>query len=126
MPWSRFCSLLSAVFSSTCCLDSLNEFSGGFIVCFMALLFVMNLVYLIALQSGMIHPAAVGPLVLDAPGIFVSSLVTFLGTMVLVYSFIYRKNNHFDLDIFYPLLCPRRDDVWHGMHLQCACDADSS
>jgi len=72
----------------------------SFIVCFMGLLFVMNLVYLIALKNGMIHPAAVGPIVLDAPGIFVSSLVTFLGTMVLVYSFIYRKNNHFDSTFF--------------------------
>ncbi|PWR72275.1 complex I subunit 5 family protein [Methanospirillum lacunae] len=72
----------------------------SFIVCFMALLFVMNLLYLIALQSGRIDPAAVGPIVLDAPGIFISTLVAFLGTMVLVYSFLYRKNNHFDSTFF--------------------------
>ena len=72
----------------------------SFIVCFMALLLVMNLLYLIALQSGMIDPAAVGPIVLDAPGIFISCLVAFLGTMVFVYSFLYRKNNHFDSTFF--------------------------
>jgi len=77
-----------------------EKIQRSFIVCFMGLLCVMNLLYLIALQNGTIQPAAAGPLVLDAPGIFISCLVTFLGTLILVYSFIYRKNNHFDSTFF--------------------------
>lgn len=77
-----------------------ERFQRSLIVCFMALLFAMNLAYLIALQGRMISPAAVGAIVLDAPGAFISCLVAFLGMLVLVYSLIYRENNRFDATFF--------------------------
>lgn len=77
-----------------------EKFLRGFIAGFMALLFVLDLAYILLLQSGTISPAAVGPIVLDAPGAFISCLVAFLGMLVLVYSPAYRKGSHVDTTFF--------------------------
>jgi len=71
-----------------------------FIVACMLLLLTLDLVYLFALQNQVIQPASLGPLVLDAPGIYICCLVAFLGTLVMVYSFIYRVRNQFDSTFF--------------------------
>lgn len=77
-----------------------EKIQRGLIIGLMAFLLVMNLAYFIALEGGMVSPAAVGPIVLDAPGAFISCLVAFLGVLVLVYSLIYRRDNHFDATFF--------------------------
>lgn len=77
-----------------------EKIQRSFIIGFMLLLFVMNLLYLIALQTGTIQPVSLGPIVLDAPGMFISCLITFLGTLVLCYSFIYRDKYHYDATFF--------------------------
>ena len=72
----------------------------GFISGLMGLLLVVNLGYLLALQQGFIPEISLGPLVLDAPGMFISCLVSFIGSLVLCYSYIYRDKNHFDCTFF--------------------------
>lgn len=71
-----------------------------FILGCMVILFILDLSYLIALLSGLVEEVSLGPIVLDAAGMFISSLVTFLGTLVLCYSFIYRKKTEFDATFF--------------------------
>jgi formate hydrogenlyase subunit 3/multisubunit Na+/H+ antiporter MnhD subunit len=71
-----------------------------FIVAFAALLFVFNASYFVALQSGAMTTATYGFLVLDAPGIFISTLVAFIGTLVVFYSFVYKDRTHYDNTYF--------------------------
>ena len=42
-----------------------------FLVVFSALLFIFNVIYFIALENGMTGPLAYGPILLDAPGMFI-------------------------------------------------------
>lgn len=72
----------------------------AFILGCMFILFILDLSYLLALLYGITTEVSLGPIVLDAPGMFISSLVTFLGTLVLCYSFIYRKKTEFDATFF--------------------------
>jgi formate hydrogenlyase subunit 3/multisubunit Na+/H+ antiporter MnhD subunit len=71
-----------------------------FIVAFAALLFVFNASYFVALQSGALAPITYGFIVLDAPGIFISALVAFIGTLVVFYSFVYKDRTHYDNTYF--------------------------
>lgn len=71
-----------------------------FILSFMSLILAMNLGYLIALQKGIIQTASIGPIVLDAPGIFVSCLIAFLSTLIFSYSFIYKDKYQYDSTYF--------------------------
>ena len=71
-----------------------------FILSCMVALFIVDLGYLLALLNGLIDEISLGPIVLDAAGMFISTLVTFLGTLVLCYSFIYRKKTEFDATFF--------------------------
>ena len=72
----------------------------AFILGCMVLLFILDFSYLICLLSGLVQVISLGPIVLDASGMFISTLVTFLGTLVLCYSFIYRKKTEFDATFF--------------------------
>lgn len=71
-----------------------------FILGFMFFIFAMNIAYLIALQKGIIQAASIGPIILDAPGIFISCLITFIGTLILSYSFIYKDKYQYDSTFF--------------------------
>ncbi|HWQ68210.1 MAG TPA: proton-conducting transporter membrane subunit [Methanospirillum sp.] len=72
----------------------------AFILGCMFILFILDFSYLIALLYGMTEVVSLGPIVLDASGMFIASLVTFLGTLVLCYSFIFRKKTEFDSTFF--------------------------
>lgn len=71
-----------------------------FLVTFAAFLFIVNVAYFMALQAGDIAPQTYGPIVLDAPGIFICSLVAFVGTLVIFYSFVYKDKTHYDNTYF--------------------------
>lgn len=71
-----------------------------FIVAFAALLFVFNASYLVALVNGALKPLTYGFIVLDAPGIFIGTLVAFIGTLVVFYSFVYKDKTHYDNTYF--------------------------
>ncbi|HTY91634.1 MAG TPA: proton-conducting transporter membrane subunit [Methanocella sp.] len=71
-----------------------------FIVAGAALLFVLNASYLVALQRGILSPYSYGFIVLDAPGIFIGTLVAFIGTLVVFYSFVYKDRTHYDNTYF--------------------------
>jgi formate hydrogenlyase subunit 3/multisubunit Na+/H+ antiporter MnhD subunit len=72
----------------------------AFILCCMFLLFFLNFSYLLSLLYFDGAVASLGPIVLDASGMFLATLVTFLGTLVLSHSFIYRKKTDFDATFF--------------------------
>ncbi|MCL2460126.1 MAG: oxidoreductase, partial [Euryarchaeota archaeon] len=72
----------------------------AFILCCMFFLFFLNFSYLLSLLYFGGKVAFFGPIVLDAPGMFIATLVTFLGTLVLLHSFIYRKKTDFDATFF--------------------------
>ncbi|MCL2460931.1 MAG: oxidoreductase, partial [Euryarchaeota archaeon] len=72
----------------------------AFILCCMFFLFFLNFSYLLSLLYFGGEVAFLGPIVLDAPGMFIATLVTFLGTLVLLHSFIYRKKTDFDATFF--------------------------
>jgi len=72
----------------------------AFILCCMFLLFILNLSYLVSLLYGQGQIASLGPIVLDASGMFLATLVTFLGTLILWHSFIYRNKTDFDATFF--------------------------
>ena len=72
----------------------------AFILCCMFFLFFLNFSYLLSLLYFGGEIAFLGPIVLDAPGMFLATLVTFLGTLVLLHSFIYRKKTDFDATFF--------------------------
>ncbi|HUL61765.1 MAG TPA: oxidoreductase, partial [Methanocella sp.] len=80
--------------------DRFKEFFEPFVVGFSALLFGGELVYLLALQSGDIRPLAFGFIVLDAPGMLITCLVSFLGTLVLFYSYAYKDKSQYDSTYF--------------------------
>lgn len=71
-----------------------------FLMGFAVVLFVLNVSYFMALQMNIIHPLSYGPVVLDAPGIFISCLVTFIGSLVIFYSFVYKDKTHYDNTYF--------------------------
>lgn len=71
-----------------------------FIVAFAALLFVFNASYFVALREGILGPVTYGFMVLDAPGIFIGTLVAFIGTLVVFYSFVYKDRTHYDNTYF--------------------------
>jgi len=71
-----------------------------FLVSFAAFLFVMNASYFMALQAGIIKAMTYGPIVMDGPGIFICSLVAFIGTLVIFYSFVYKDKTHYDSTYF--------------------------
>ena len=48
----------------------------------------------------MIKPLAYGPILLDAPGMFICCLITFIGTLVIFYSFVYKDEQHYDKTYF--------------------------
>jgi formate hydrogenlyase subunit 3/multisubunit Na+/H+ antiporter MnhD subunit len=61
-----------------------------FVIGFSTFLFLAELAYLLLLQSGTIaRPLAYGFIVLDAPGMLITCLVSFMGTLALFYSFAY-------------------------------------
>ena len=72
----------------------------AFILCCMFLLFVLNLSYLLSILYGEGEIASLGPITLDASGMFLATLITFLGTLILWHSFIYRKKTDFDATFF--------------------------
>ncbi len=71
-----------------------------FLVAFSALLFILDAVFLVGLQTGALSPLSYGFIVLDAPGIFICSLVAFIGTLVIFYSFVYKDVKHYDNTYF--------------------------
>jgi formate hydrogenlyase subunit 3/multisubunit Na+/H+ antiporter MnhD subunit len=73
-----------------------------FVVGFSAFLFIVELAYLLLLQSGSIaRPLAYGFIVLDAPGVVIACLVSFMGTLALFYSFAYKdKGANYDSTYF--------------------------
>ena len=82
-------------------LDKYSEkLQDVFLVVFSAFLFVFNVSYFIALENGMTKPLAYGPILLDAPGMFICCLVTFIGTLVIFYSFVYKDKTHYDNTYF--------------------------
>ena len=91
--------MLGAVFMIF--LDKYSEkLQDIFLVAFSAFLFIFNVSYLIALMNGWTKPLAYGPILLDAPGMFISCLITFIGTLVIFYSFVYKDKNHYDNTYF--------------------------
>jgi|AGTN01.3.fsa_nt_gi Formate hydrogenlyase subunit 3/Multisubunit Na+/H+ antiporter, MnhD subunit len=63
-----------------------------FIIGYSALVFILELAYLLLLQSGTIsEPLAYDFIVLDAPGMLITCMVGFLGTLALFYSFAYKN-----------------------------------
>jgi formate hydrogenlyase subunit 3/multisubunit Na+/H+ antiporter MnhD subunit len=71
-----------------------------FLVAFSAFLFVLNASYFILLENGSIKPLGYGPILLDAPGIFICCLVTFIGTLVIFYSLAHKGRTHYDNTYF--------------------------
>lgn len=71
-----------------------------FLVAYSILLFIVNVIILLMLQYGIIRPLAFGPLYLDGPGMLISSLVSFLGALVIFYSFVYKDKTHYDNTYF--------------------------
>jgi formate hydrogenlyase subunit 3/multisubunit Na+/H+ antiporter MnhD subunit len=81
--------------------DRFKQFFEPFIVGYSAFLFIIELAYLLMLQSGAISkPLAYGFIVLDAPGMVISCLVSFLGTLVMFYSFTYKDRTTYDSTYF--------------------------
>ena len=81
--------------------DRFKTYFEPFIVGYSALLFILDLAYLLMLQSGKIsEPLAYGFIVLDAPGMLISCLVSFLGTLVMFYSFTYKDRATYDSTYF--------------------------
>jgi formate hydrogenlyase subunit 3/multisubunit Na+/H+ antiporter MnhD subunit len=71
-----------------------------FLVAFAALLFILDAIYFVGLQTGALKPQSYGFIVLDAPGIFICTLVAFIGTLVIFYSFVYKDVAHYDNTYF--------------------------
>jgi formate hydrogenlyase subunit 3/multisubunit Na+/H+ antiporter MnhD subunit len=71
-----------------------------FLVAFSALLFILDSAYFICLQTGALKPQSYGVILLDAPGIFICTLVAFIGTLVIFYSFVYKDEKHYDNTYF--------------------------
>ena len=71
-----------------------------FLVGFAALIFVLNAAYFMALEAGITKPITYGFIVMDAPGIFISCLVAFIGMLVIFYSFVYKDKTHYDNTYF--------------------------
>ncbi|HEY3272431.1 MAG TPA: proton-conducting transporter membrane subunit [Methanocella sp.] len=81
--------------------ERFKDYFEPFIVGYSALLFIFDLAYLLMLQSGKIsEPLAYGFIVLDAPGMLISCLVSFLGTLVMFYSFTYKDRATYDSTYF--------------------------
>jgi formate hydrogenlyase subunit 3/multisubunit Na+/H+ antiporter MnhD subunit len=81
--------------------DRFKTYFEPFIVGYSALLFILDLAYLLMLQSGKIaEPLAYGFIVLDAPGMVITSLISFLGTLVMFYSFTYKDVKTYDSTYF--------------------------
>jgi formate hydrogenlyase subunit 3/multisubunit Na+/H+ antiporter MnhD subunit len=79
-----------------------DRFSRHFDVLVMgysAFLFAVDVGYLLLLQGGM-EPLAFGLIVLDPPGMVITALVSFLGTLVMFYSFVYKDRKHYDSTYF--------------------------
>jgi formate hydrogenlyase subunit 3/multisubunit Na+/H+ antiporter MnhD subunit len=71
-----------------------------FLIAFSILLFIVNAGYLIMLQRGVTSPLAYGPILLDAPGMVISSLICFIGVIIIYYSFAYKDKKHYDNTYF--------------------------
>jgi len=71
-----------------------------FLVAYSALIFLVDVAYLAMLQSGALKPQAYGFIVLDAPGIVISILIAFIGTLAIFYSFVYKDSKHYDNTYF--------------------------
>ena len=71
-----------------------------FLMAFTAFLFLMNAAYFIALERGFIQPLSYGPILLDGPGMLICCLVTFIGMLVIFYSFVYKDDQHYDNTYF--------------------------
>lgn len=81
--------------------DRFKTYFEPFIVGYSAMLFIVELAYLLMLQSGAIaKPLAYDFIVLDAPGMLITCLVSFLGTLVLFYSFTYKDRATYDSTYF--------------------------
>lgn len=71
----------------------------AFLIIYTALLFALDLGYLLQLQGGM-KPLSYGPLTLDAPGMVISAVVCFLGVLIMFYSFAYKQRPQYDSTYF--------------------------
>jgi len=71
----------------------------AFIIVYSVLLFVFNAGYLLMLHGGM-APLSYGPITLDAPGMVISTLVSFLGMLIMFYSFAYKDKPQYDSTYF--------------------------
>ena len=71
-----------------------------FLVAFTAFLFLMNAAILAGMQSGAIKQLTYGFIVLDSTGAFIAALVSFIGAMVIFYSFVYKDAMHYDNTYF--------------------------
>src|SRR5512136_2848737 len=67
----------------------------AFLIVYSVLLFAIDLGYLLLLQGGM-KPLTYGPLTLDAPGMVISTVVCFLGVLIMFYSFAYKQRPQYD------------------------------
>lgn len=71
-----------------------------FLVAYSCMLFVINVLVLLMLQQGMIEPLSYGPIMIDGPGMLITSLIYFIGTLVIFYSFAYKNKAHYDNTYF--------------------------
>ncbi|WP_424357954.1 complex I subunit 5 family protein [Methanocella sp. MCL-LM] len=71
----------------------------AFVIVYSVFLFLINLGYLLMLQGGM-KPLSYGPLTLDASGMVISTVVCFLGLLVMFYSFAYKRRPQYDSTYF--------------------------
>jgi formate hydrogenlyase subunit 3/multisubunit Na+/H+ antiporter MnhD subunit len=71
-----------------------------FIVAFTAFIFLFDASYFVALRKQMLMSASYGFVTLDAPGIFICTLIAFLGMLVIFYSFVYKDGRHYDNTYF--------------------------
>lgn len=81
--------------------DRFQQSFEPFIVGYSAMLFLVELAYLVMLYLGDIaEPLAYGFIVLDAPGMVITCLVSFLGTLAMFYSFTYKDTKTYDSTYF--------------------------
>lgn len=71
-----------------------------FLVVYTLFLFLINALYLVLLKAGSVTILAYGPLILDAPGMVITTLVCFIGVLIIFYSFVYKSKAHYDNTYF--------------------------
>lgn len=76
-----------------------KEFFEAFVIGYSAFFFIINLAYLYLLYNGM-KPLSYNFITLDAPGMVITTLVSFLGLLIMFYSFAYKDKPQYDSTYF--------------------------